>query len=64
MVMEYVLTHSGGLPGPGEGGWYSCYERKNLTVVQKDGGTDTLFTLTLSRGNVQEAEGIETESFA
>ena len=66
MVLEYVTTHSGGLPGPAEGGMYSCYEEKDASiVVQNDGGTNTLFTITFSRGsNVQEAAGIETESFA
>ena len=65
MILEYVASHNGGLPGPAEGGWYSCYDdRGGKTVNQVEGGTDVLFAVTFSRGNVEEAAGIETEAFA
>ncbi len=71
--MEYVCNNNGGLPGPQIGGWYSCFKNIGESTMHRFDENDEIFddqgraahviNITVSQGNLREAEDIKTEEF-
>jgi hypothetical protein len=61
--MEYVCNNNGGLPGPQIGGWYSCYKNIGESTMHRFDAPIHVINITVSQGNLREAEDIKTEEF-